>query len=95
MGASTVSQGVSVLALLSASRIPAIPTSHALRGLAAGILAALNVAENHTAAGELAFTRAVETARAHPDYGYSREFLAGVVMVLPELEALAKIGGQS
>lgn len=86
--------GRPVLALLDAAQIPAVPLTPALHGLAEGFLAALTVAADRSAAAEAGFTRAVQTARQHPDYGYSREFLAGVELAKAELGTImTMIGG--
>lgn len=85
----SASSGRPALALLSASQIPAVPSTSALAGLVAGFMAAVAYAQRHDAAAELVFARAVVAARVHPDYGYSHEFLAGAEMAKAGLAALA------
>lgn len=85
------SSGRPYLAMLSASQIPAVPSTSAVAGLRAGFDAACQYAACHTAAARKAFEDALIDARKNPehDFEYSRAFLRGVVMATPELEALA------
>lgn len=70
--------GRPVLAMLSASQIPAVPATSALAGLRAGILSTLDAAP-HDAAGERCFDEALLDARTGPDrdYEYSHQFAIG------------------
>lgn len=88
MNAST---GRPVLALLDPAQIPLVTVPTALAGLTAGVLAAVALAGDHSAAGRRAFAAAVLDARSNPkrDYAYSRAFLAGVELAKTELAALA------
>jgi len=80
--------GRPALAWQSPAQIPAVASRSALDGLAAGFLAAVTYAGQHTEAARLAYDAAVLDARTGHDYDYSREFLAGLEAAKAELALL-------
>jgi hypothetical protein len=81
-----------VLATLTPEQVPALGPTSALRGLAAGIDAALRLAENHSPAGEAVFAATLRVVRSSDlfDAAYSREFAVGYTLIAAELR---RIGG--
>lgn len=81
-----------VLATLTAEQVPALDPSPAVRGLAAGIDAALRLAEDHGPAGEAVFASTLRVVRSSDlfDVAYCQEFAAGYTLAAAELR---RIGG--
>lgn len=87
----STSTGRPALALLDASQIPVITAPSALRGLAAGFLAAVALASDRSTIAKTRFEAALMDARRNPahDYAYSRGFLMGAETAKADLAELA------
>lgn len=83
-----------VLATLDAAQVPHLPqcAASALRGLTAGINAALHLAESHTCADVAAFAAALRVVRSSDlfDAAYSQEFAAGYTLAAAELRRIGE-----